>query len=89
MIKNLNIVLDTTVKHRKEFDQTVDNFEKLITGLKNHADPLAAGAAHISDAAGTVADLLADNRALLHKHARTTSRSSSSRIVDQRDGSTT
>jgi len=67
VVKNLNIVLDTTVRHRKEFDQTVDNFEKLITGLKNHADPLAAGTANLSNAAGTVADLLADNRALLHK----------------------
>src|SRR6201985_371968 len=55
VVKNLNVVLDTTVKHRKEFDQTVDNFEKLITGLKNHADPLAAGTANISNAAGTVA----------------------------------
>ena len=67
VIKNLNTVLDTTVRHRKEFDQTVNNFEVLITGLKDHADPLAAGTAHISNAAGTVADLLADNRALLHK----------------------
>ncbi len=67
VVKNLNIVLDTTVRHRKQFDETVDNFEKLITGLKNHADPLAAGTANISNAAGTVADLLADNRALLHK----------------------
>src|ERR1700752_1856224 len=67
VVKNLNVVLDTTVKHRKEFDQTVDNFEKLITGLKNHADPLAAGTANISNAAGTVAELLGDNRALLHK----------------------
>jgi phospholipid/cholesterol/gamma-HCH transport system substrate-binding protein len=67
VVKNLNLVLDTTVKHRKEFDQTVDNFERLITGLQNHADPLAAGTANISNAAGTVADLLADNRAPLHK----------------------
>jgi phospholipid/cholesterol/gamma-HCH transport system substrate-binding protein len=67
VVKNLNVVLDTTVRHRKEFDQTVDNFEKLITGLRNHADPLAAGTANISNAAGTVAELLADNRALLHK----------------------
>jgi phospholipid/cholesterol/gamma-HCH transport system substrate-binding protein len=67
VVKNLNVVLDTTVKHRKQFDETVDNFEKLITGLNNHADPLAAGIANISNAAGTVADLLADNRALLHK----------------------
>ncbi|BAX93022.1 virulence factor Mce family protein [Mycobacterium shigaense] len=67
VVKNLNIVLDTTVRHRKEFDQTVDNFEKLITGLANHADPLAASTANISNAAGTLADLLAEDRALLHK----------------------
>src|SRR6516164_1417804 len=67
VVKNLNIVLDTTVRHRKEFDQTVDNFERLIIGLTNHADPLAAGTANISNAAGTVADLLADNRVLLHQ----------------------
>ncbi|MCV7402156.1 virulence factor Mce family protein [Mycobacterium fragae] len=67
VIKNLNTVLDTTVRHRKQFDDTVDNFEKLITGLSKHAEPLAAGTANISNAAGTVADLLADNRALLHK----------------------
>ena len=60
-------MLDTTVKHRKDFDETVDNFEQLISGLNNHADSLAAGVANISNAAGTVADLLADNRALLHK----------------------
>lgn len=67
VIKNLNVLLDTTVRHRKEFDQTVDNFEKLITGLQNHADPLAAGTANISNAAGTVAELLGEDRALLHK----------------------
>lgn len=66
VITNLNTVLDATVKHRNELDATVDNFEKLITGLKDRSDPLAAGAAHISNAAGTVAELLADNRNLLH-----------------------
>jgi phospholipid/cholesterol/gamma-HCH transport system substrate-binding protein len=66
VIKNLNIVLDTTVKHRQQFDQTVNNLEVLITGLKNHAEPLAAGTAHISNAAGTVADLLAEDRSYLH-----------------------
>jgi phospholipid/cholesterol/gamma-HCH transport system substrate-binding protein len=84
VVKNLNIVLDTTVRHRKEFDQTVDNFEKLITGLSNHADPLAAGVEHISDAAGTVADLLADNRALLHKELNYL-QALQQPLVDQRD----
>ena len=67
VVKNLNIVLDTTVRHRKQFDQTVNNLEVLITGLKDHGDPLAGGTAHISNAAGTVADLLGEDRALLHK----------------------
>jgi phospholipid/cholesterol/gamma-HCH transport system substrate-binding protein len=66
VIKNLNIVLGTTVKHQKEFDDTIKNFEVLITGLKNRADPIADATANISNAAGTVADLLADNRPLLH-----------------------
>jgi phospholipid/cholesterol/gamma-HCH transport system substrate-binding protein len=66
VVKNLNIVLDTTVKHQKDFDQTVNDFEILITGLKSRGDPLAAATAHISNAAGTVADLLADNRPVLH-----------------------
>jgi phospholipid/cholesterol/gamma-HCH transport system substrate-binding protein len=67
VIKNLNIVLDTTVKHRQQFDQTVNNLEVLITGLNDHREQLAGGTAHISNAAGTVADLLAEDRGLLHK----------------------
>ncbi len=84
VIANLNTVLDTTVKHRKQFDDTVNNFELLITGLKERADPLAAGTAHISDAAATVADLLADNRVLVHD---TVSRleTVATPLVDQRD----
>ena len=65
VITNLNTVLATTVKHQKEFDQTVDNFEVLITGLKNRADPIADATANISNAAGTLGDLLADNRPVL------------------------
>src|ERR1700728_227371 len=67
VIHNLNTVLDTTVRHRDQFDVTIDKFEVLITGLKDRATPLADGTAHISNAAGTVADLLGDNRALVHE----------------------
>jgi phospholipid/cholesterol/gamma-HCH transport system substrate-binding protein len=66
IINNLNTVLATTVKHEKEFDETVNKLETLITGLKNRADPLAAAVAHISNAAGTLADLLGEDRPLLH-----------------------
>ena len=65
MITNLNTVLDTTVKHQKQLDETLVNFEALITGLKNRADPIGASVADISDAAGSLSDLLADNRPLL------------------------
>lgn len=65
MIRNLNTVLDTTVRHQEQFDETLVNFERLITGLKNRADPIASSVADISDAAGTVADLLTDNRPVL------------------------
>jgi phospholipid/cholesterol/gamma-HCH transport system substrate-binding protein len=67
VIKNLNRVLDTTVRHRKEFDQTVNNLEVLITGLNDHRDTIAGGVAHISNASGTVASLLAEDRELLRK----------------------
>lgn len=67
VIKNLDAVLETTAHHQKEFDAVVDNLEKLLTGLNRHADTLAVGTARVSNTAGTVADLLADNRPLLHK----------------------
>ncbi|MBS4727856.1 virulence factor Mce family protein [Mycobacterium sp. SM1] len=84
VIKNLNTVLDTTVRHRQEFDQSLDNFEKLISGLSDHGGTLAAGTAHISDAAGTLADLLADDRALLHKELNYL-QAVAQPIIDQRD----
>ncbi len=85
VIKNLNIVLDTTVRHRQQFDQTVNNLEVLITGLKDHGDQLAGGTAHISNAAGTVADLLAEDRGLLHKTVNYLD-AIQQPLIDQRDG---
>lgn len=85
VIRNLNTVLDTTVKHQQEFDETVQNFEALITGLKNRADPIATSVAGINDAAGTIAELLADNRPLLQStvgHLEAVQQP----LVDQRDG---
>lgn len=67
VVKNLNTVLDSAVRHRKTFDETVDNFDKLVKGLNSHADGLANGTAEFGNAAGNLADLLADNRPDLHK----------------------
>ena len=60
------------MKHQKEFDQTVNNFEILVTGLKNRADPLADATANISNASGTLGDLLRDDRPMKghHREAR-------------------
>ena len=65
VIDNLNTVLDTAVTHQQEFDQTLQNFQLLITGLAQRRDPLADAVAHISSASGTVADLLASERPAL------------------------
>jgi len=84
VIKNLNTVLDTTVKHQKQFDDTLKNFESLVTGLKNRADPIADSVASISNGAGSLADLLGDNRELLHStlgYLETTQQS----LVDQKE----
>ncbi|WP_099037745.1 virulence factor Mce family protein [Mycobacterium neglectum] len=84
VIRNLNTVLDTTVRHQQQFDETVQDFEALITGLNDRADPIASSVAEISDAAGTIADLLADNRPLLQStvgHLETVQQP----LVDQRD----
>jgi len=67
VITNLNTVLTTVNKHQRDFDQTVGNLEVLITGLKNRADPLAGAIADISDASGTLAGLLSDDRPLLQQ----------------------
>ena len=67
VITSLNTVLTTVNKHQKDFDQTVNNFEVLITGLKNRADPLADSIADISNASGTLAGLLAEDRPLLQE----------------------
>jgi phospholipid/cholesterol/gamma-HCH transport system substrate-binding protein len=84
VVKNLNTVLDTTVKHQQQFDQTLVDFEKLITGLKDREDPIASSVANISDAAGTIADLLADNRPLLQSTI-TNLEGVQQPLVDQKD----
>jgi phospholipid/cholesterol/gamma-HCH transport system substrate-binding protein len=66
VIGNLNTVLHTVVQHQTDFDHTLTNLDVLIRRLHDQADPLADAVANISNAAGTVGDLLSDNRALLH-----------------------
>jgi phospholipid/cholesterol/gamma-HCH transport system substrate-binding protein len=84
LIDNLNTVLDTTVAHQSQFDDTINNLEQLITALKDRADPIADSVANISNAAGSVADLLSDNRPLLQRTV-TGLQPLQQPLVDQRD----
>ncbi|CAN5812482.1 virulence factor Mce family protein [soil metagenome] len=65
VVKNLSTVLDSVVAKAGEVDATVVNLETLITGLSAQATPLADSLASLSNATGTLGDLLGDNRPLL------------------------
>jgi phospholipid/cholesterol/gamma-HCH transport system substrate-binding protein len=67
VVRNLNTVLDTVVRHQQQFDGTVVDLEKLISGLGKRADPLASSVASISNATGAIGDLLSENRPLLQQ----------------------
>ncbi len=70
VVDSLNTVLATTVKHQRQFDETIHNFESLVSGLNDRRDPIADAVTEISNVAGTIADLLADNRPLLRETIR-------------------
>ncbi len=65
VVQNLGSVLDNIIKHAGEVDSTVINLESLITGLSGHADPLSRSLANLSNATGTLAGLLEEDRPLL------------------------
>lgn len=67
VVKNLSTVLDSIVQKAGEADSTIVNLETLITGLSDHATPLADSVANLSNAGGALADLLAANRPLLKR----------------------
>lgn len=65
VIRNLNSVLATTVKHQQQFDSTINDFEKLVSGLNTRAAPLSDAIADLSNAADGISSLLADDRPAL------------------------
>ncbi|UXA18856.1 MCE family protein [Mycobacterium sp. SMC-4] len=67
VISNLNILLQTTAKHQRELDGAVVDLRNLIVGLNERGDAIADGVADIGRTAGTLADLLADNRPVLQR----------------------
>lgn len=82
VVKNLNTVLDSIVKKAGDVDSTVVDLESLITGLNDHASPLADGVENLSNAGGELADLLADNRKPLQRDIAAT-QATLQPVVDQ------
>jgi phospholipid/cholesterol/gamma-HCH transport system substrate-binding protein len=84
VVKNLNTVLDSIVNQAGRADATVNNLEKLITGLSDQSRPLADSVANVSNATGSLASLMLDNRPLLQKTV-TSAQNVLQPLVDQRD----
>lgn len=84
VITNLNVVLRTTAAHQQELDGMVLDLRNLVVGLNERGDAIAAGVADISETAGTLADLLSDNRPILQSTV-TKLQTVQQPLVNQRD----
>lgn len=62
VITNLNTVLETVDAKSAQFDKSVDQLQKLITGLAQHADPVAAAIPPLASAEADLTDLLVKGR---------------------------
>jgi phospholipid/cholesterol/gamma-HCH transport system substrate-binding protein len=62
VIDNLDTVLATISDHRAGFDVTIDELQKLITGLDHDRDPIGEAIPRLADAAGGLSALLAASR---------------------------
>ncbi|GCE41512.1 MCE-family protein Mce1B [Rhodococcus wratislaviensis] len=62
VIANLNSVLGTVDQHNAQFDQGIDNLQKVIDGLASKSDPIGDALVHVNDASRSVADLLTNTR---------------------------
>lgn len=62
VIDNLNTVLKTISDHRGGFDVTIDELQKLITGLDQDRDPIGDAIPRLADATGGLSSLLSATR---------------------------
>ena len=62
VIVNLNTVLGSLGDQSDQFAKAVDSLSELISGLAERRTDIANGVAYASEAAGTIADLLAQSR---------------------------
>lgn len=62
VIHNLNTVLGTVDEKSAEFDASLDNLQKLVTGLAQGRDPIAGAIPPLASAANDLTDLLQNSR---------------------------
>ena len=62
LIQNLNTVLNRVDQRSAEFNASVDQLQKLITGLAQNRDPIAGAIEPLADASDDLTDLLQGSR---------------------------
>ena len=81
VINNLNTVLGTVDEKGAQFDASVDQLQKLVTGLAEGRDPIAGAIPPLASAENDLTDMLQKSRGRCRASSRTCARS--------RNGSTT
>ncbi|WNG80816.1 virulence factor Mce family protein [Mycobacterium sp. ITM-2016-00316] len=82
VIVNLNTVLGSLGGQNEQFAKAVDGLSELIDGLAARRTDIANGVAYVSEAAGSIADLLAQARPPLAKTIQETDRAAGIVVAD-------
>lgn len=82
VVTNLNAVLGSLGEHSEQFGSAVDSLSQLVHGLEGRKQDLANGLAYANEAAGSIADLLAQARPPLKKTLDETDRTAGVVVAD-------
>jgi phospholipid/cholesterol/gamma-HCH transport system substrate-binding protein len=82
VVTNLNTVLGSLGDNSGQFDKAVDQLAQLVHGLQGRQDNLTTAVAYANDAAGSIADLLAQARPPLTKVVHETDRTAGNILAD-------
>lgn len=82
VIDNLNTVLGSLAEQNKQFDKAVMSVSELVQGLEGRKQDISNAVAYGNEAAGSIADLLAQARPPLQKVVHETDRSAGIAVAD-------
>ena len=82
VVVNLNTVLGSLGDNSDKFGEAIDSLSELVHGLAGRADDLANSVAYANEAAGGVAELLAQARPPLQKVVHETDRTAGNVLAD-------